>query len=66
MKLLTIRWTVVFRCRLLCDLETRLKENLVLTDVCDLLAEHFEKRFDAYVKYCSNQVYQDRVLRRLK
>ncbi|CAD5216011.1 unnamed protein product [Bursaphelenchus xylophilus] len=52
--------------KLLCDLENRLKESLVLTDVSDILCEHFEKHFDAYVKYCSNQVYQDRVLKRLK
>ncbi|KAI1707214.1 rhoGEF domain-containing protein [Ditylenchus destructor] len=50
----------------LCDLESRLKENLLLSDVCDILCEHFEKYFDAYVKYCSNQVYQDRTLKRLK
>uniref|UniRef100_A0A914S0P5 DH domain-containing protein n=1 Tax=Parascaris equorum TaxID=6256 RepID=A0A914S0P5_PAREQ len=36
------------------------------TDVCDILCEHFETNFDAYVKYCSNQVYQDRTLKRLK
>uniref|UniRef100_A0A915E303 Ephexin-1 n=1 Tax=Ditylenchus dipsaci TaxID=166011 RepID=A0A915E303_9BILA len=52
--------------RLLCDLESRLKECLVLSDVCDILCEHFEKYFDSYVKYCSNQVYQDRTLKRLK
>ncbi|CAD5211837.1 unnamed protein product [Bursaphelenchus okinawaensis] len=52
--------------KLLCDLENRLKENLVLTDVSDILCEHFEKHFEAYTKYCSNQVYQDRVLKRLK
>lgn len=52
--------------RLLCDLESRLEESLVLTDVCDILCEHFETNFDSYVKYCSNQVYQDRTLKRLK
>jgi hypothetical protein len=52
--------------RLLCDLENRLKASLVLSDVCDILCEHFEKHFDAYVKYCSNQVYQDRTLKKLK
>lgn len=52
--------------RLLCDLETRLEENLILDDICDILSEHFEKHFEVYIKYCSNQVYQDRTLRRLK
>lgn len=51
---------------LLRDLENRLKENIVLTDVCDILSEHFEKNFNPYVVYCSNQVYQDRTLKRLK
>lgn len=32
--------------RLLCDLEERFKENLVLNDICDILCEHFEKHFD--------------------
>ncbi|VDM95227.1 unnamed protein product [Thelazia callipaeda] len=52
--------------RLLSDLENRLQDNLVLSDVCDILCDHFEANFDPYVKYCSNQVYQDRTLRRLK
>lgn len=45
--------------RLLCDLETRLEENLVLDDVCDILAQHYSQYFDVYVKYCSNQVKAD-------
>ncbi|KAM3719213.1 Ephexin-1 [Dirofilaria immitis] len=52
--------------KLLSDLENRLQENLVLSDVCDILCDHFETNFDSYVKYCSNQVYQDRTLRKLK
>uniref|UniRef100_A0A8R1E0Q3 Uncharacterized protein n=1 Tax=Caenorhabditis japonica TaxID=281687 RepID=A0A8R1E0Q3_CAEJA len=52
--------------KLLCDLENRLEENLILDDICDILLEHFEKHFEVYIKYCSNQVYQDRTLRRLK
>ncbi|PAV67618.1 hypothetical protein WR25_02347 isoform A [Diploscapter pachys] len=52
--------------RLLIDLESRLEESIVLDDICDILTLHFEKHFDVYVKYCSNQVYQDRTLRKLK
>ncbi|CAJ0960202.1 unnamed protein product, partial [Mesorhabditis belari] len=52
--------------RLLVDLETRLDESLVLDCICDILMQHFDTNFDAYIKYCSNQVYQDRTLRRLK
>ena len=51
---------------LLCQLEARLKENLILSDVCDILCEHFEKHFEPYVNYCSNQIYQDRILKKLK
>lgn len=32
--------------RLLCELENRFKDNLVLSDICDILCEHFEKHFD--------------------
>nr|CDJ97049.1 Dbl homology (DH) and Pleckstrin homology and Src homology-3 domain containing protein [Haemonchus contortus] len=52
--------------RLLSDLETRLEQNLVLDDLCTILVQHFESNFDVYIKYCSNQVYQERTLRRLK
>ncbi|WKX95040.1 hypothetical protein Q1695_011919 [Nippostrongylus brasiliensis] len=52
--------------RLLSDLETRLEQNLVLDDLCNILVHHFESNFDVYIKYCSNQVYQERTLRRLK
>ncbi|KAI6218252.1 Rho guanine nucleotide exchange factor 35 [Aphelenchoides besseyi] len=52
--------------RLLCDLESRLKDNLVLNDLCDILCDHFDSKFDAYIKYCANQIYQDRALKRLK
>ncbi|PIO62381.1 PH domain protein [Teladorsagia circumcincta] len=51
---------------LLSDLETRLEHNLVLDDLCSILVHHFETNFDVYIKYCSNQVYQERTLRRLK
>lgn len=52
--------------RLLSNLENRLQESLILSDVCDILCDHFQTNFDPYVKYCSNQVYQDRTLRKLK
>ncbi|VDL80278.1 unnamed protein product [Nippostrongylus brasiliensis] len=42
--------------RLLSDLETRLEQNLVLDDLCNILVHHFESNFDVYIKYCSNQV----------
>lgn len=52
--------------RLLADLERRWQENIVLTNICDILYEHASKFFNVYVKYCANQVYQDRILKELK
>lgn len=43
---------------LLRDLESRLKESLIVGDVCDILAGHFENKFNPYVLYCSNQVIE--------
>lgn len=42
--------------RLLVDLESRLEQSLVLECISDILIAHFETNFEAYVKYCSNQV----------
>ncbi|KAL3119642.1 hypothetical protein niasHT_006728 [Heterodera trifolii] len=52
--------------RLLCDLETRLKDSLVLSELCDILCDYYECHFSPYISYCSNQVYQDRTLKALK
>ncbi|XP_074654636.1 uncharacterized protein LOC141908470 isoform X2 [Tubulanus polymorphus] len=52
--------------RMLSDLETRwIKENPVLSDVCDIICEHASKHFDVYIKYCTNQIYQLRILDKL-
>uniref|UniRef100_A0A1I8BRF6 DH domain-containing protein n=1 Tax=Meloidogyne hapla TaxID=6305 RepID=A0A1I8BRF6_MELHA len=52
--------------RLLSELETRLKQGLILTDICDILCAHFETQFEPYINYCSNQEYQDRTLKKLR
>ncbi|GIX84459.1 ephexin-1 [Caerostris extrusa] len=51
---------------LLADLEKRWLENIVLSNICDIIYEHASKYFSVYVKYCSNQLYQERLLRELK
>ncbi|XP_035207512.1 uncharacterized protein LOC118182260 isoform X2 [Stegodyphus dumicola] len=51
---------------LLADLEKRWLENIVLSNVCDIVYEHASKYFSVYVKYCSNQLYQERTLKELK
>ncbi|XP_028369263.1 rho guanine nucleotide exchange factor 16 [Phyllostomus discolor] len=47
------------------DLERRHKERVCVEDISDILEEHAERHFDPYVAYCSNEVYQQRVLQRL-
>jgi len=52
--------------RFLSDLESRWQESVLLTGICDIIKAHAKENFQVYVKYCSNQVYQDRTLKRLK
>ncbi len=46
--------------RFLADLESRWQESVVLSDINDIIMTHARTNFHVYVKYCSNQVYQDR------
>ena len=52
--------------RFLSDLESRWQESVRLTGITDIIRTHAKENFQVYVKYCSNQVYQDRTLKRLK
>lgn len=36
-----------------------------MEDISDILEEHAEQHFLPYVAYCSNEVYQQRVLQKL-
>uniref|UniRef100_UPI00398E6BA1 rho guanine nucleotide exchange factor 16 n=1 Tax=Pristiophorus japonicus TaxID=55135 RepID=UPI00398E6BA1 len=47
------------------DLENRHKEDPVIRDISDIMENHISKRFDAYVVYCSNEMYQQRTLQKL-
>ncbi|KAM5322532.1 rho guanine nucleotide exchange factor 16 isoform 2-T2 [Glossophaga mutica] len=47
------------------DLERRHKAQVCVEDISDILEEHAERHFHPYVAYCSNEVYQQRVLQRL-
>ncbi|KAM9462252.1 rho guanine nucleotide exchange factor 15 isoform 2-T3 [Clarias gariepinus] len=42
------------------DLEDRLDENLLLTDICDIVNYHAQHNFPAYIDYVRNQVYQEK------
>ena len=52
--------------RFLSDLESRWQESVRLSGIADIIRTHAKDNFQVYVKYCSNQVYQDRTLKRLK
>ncbi|XP_051894990.1 rho guanine nucleotide exchange factor 16 [Pristis pectinata] len=47
------------------DLETRHKENPIIRDISDIVERHALDHFDAYVVYCSNEIYQQRTLQKL-
>ncbi|XP_068136792.1 ephexin-1 isoform X2 [Hyperolius riggenbachi] len=51
--------------RFLLDLEQRLEENLVISDVCDIVFKHAADHFTVYVTYVCNQTYQERAYRKL-
>lgn len=51
---------------LLADLERRWQESICIREICDILLEHASKKFEVYIKYCTNQLYQERTLRELK
>ena len=52
--------------KFLADLESRWQESVVLSGISDIIMNHARHNFHVYVKYCSNQVYQDRTLKRLR
>ena len=47
------------------DLEKRWQDSVLLTGITPIVKEHAKENFQVYVKYCSNQVYQDRILKKL-
>jgi len=50
------------------DLETRWQENPspLITGICDIILSHAKSNFQIYICYCSNQVSQDKTLKRLR
>ncbi|XP_064577058.1 rho guanine nucleotide exchange factor 26 [Zonotrichia leucophrys gambelii] len=47
------------------ELEARHQNNILIEDISDIVARHAGSTFDPYVKYCTNEVYQQRTLQRL-
>lgn len=47
------------------ELEERHQQSIVIDSISDIVGQHAESNFDPYIKYCSNEVYQQRTLQRL-
>ncbi|XP_048398656.1 ephexin-1 isoform X1 [Stegostoma tigrinum] len=46
------------------DLEHRIEEDVVISDVCDIVYEHTVNHFNVYIPYVTNQSYQEAAYRR--
>lgn len=47
-------------------LRARQKEAVVISSISDIIEQYATQHFEVYVKYCSNQIYQDRTLKNLR
>ncbi|XP_062988156.1 rho guanine nucleotide exchange factor 26 [Elgaria multicarinata webbii] len=47
------------------ELEARHQNNILIEDISDIVEKHTTSTFDPYVKYCTNEVYQQRTLQKL-
>lgn len=52
-------------CSFLLELERRLEENIVISDVCDIVHHYAANHFSVYITYVSNQTYQERTYKQL-
>ncbi|CAM4709876.1 unnamed protein product [Leuciscus chuanchicus] len=46
--------------RFLKDLEERLDESIIISDICDIIHYHSQHHFPAYIDYVRNQIYQEK------
>uniref|UniRef100_A0A8C6TE06 Si:dkey-38p12.3 n=1 Tax=Neogobius melanostomus TaxID=47308 RepID=A0A8C6TE06_9GOBI len=46
--------------RFLTDLEDRIFEKVIFSDICDIIHYHAQHNFPAYVDYVRNQIFQDK------
>lgn len=51
--------------RFFTELEARHQNNILIEDISDIVEKHTASTFDPYVKYCTNEVYQQRTLQKL-
>uniref|UniRef100_A0A8W8JR11 Rho guanine nucleotide exchange factor 26 n=1 Tax=Magallana gigas TaxID=29159 RepID=A0A8W8JR11_MAGGI len=50
----------------LCDLETSWQKSVFLEDICDIIYKHAANKFECYVRYCTNQTFQERATQELQ
>ncbi|XP_077598800.1 rho guanine nucleotide exchange factor 15 [Stigmatopora nigra] len=51
--------------RFLKDLEDRVFETIVFSDICDIIHYHSQHNFPAYIDYVRNQIYQEKTYTKL-
>ncbi|XP_039527075.1 ephexin-1 isoform X2 [Pimephales promelas] len=51
--------------RLLMDLEHRIEESILISDVCDIVYYHAVNHFQVFISYVINQAYQEKNYRRI-
>uniref|UniRef100_A0A8C6WT60 Neuronal guanine nucleotide exchange factor n=1 Tax=Neogobius melanostomus TaxID=47308 RepID=A0A8C6WT60_9GOBI len=51
--------------RFLMDLEHRIEENILISDVCDIVYHHAVDHFNVFITYVINQNYQEKNYRRI-
>ncbi|KAJ0022370.1 hypothetical protein NQD34_009860 [Periophthalmus magnuspinnatus] len=49
----------------LMDLEHRIEESILISDVCDIVYTHAEEHFNVFITYVINQNYQEKNYRRI-
>lgn len=50
----------------LADLERKWQASVLMEGICGVVGGHARANFGVYVKYCSNQVHQDKTLKKLR
>lgn len=50
----------------LCDLEASWQKSVFLEDICDIIYKHAANKFECYVRYCTNQTFQERATQELQ
>uniref|UniRef100_A0A9J8AWS4 Neuronal guanine nucleotide exchange factor n=1 Tax=Cyprinus carpio carpio TaxID=630221 RepID=A0A9J8AWS4_CYPCA len=51
--------------RFLMDLEHRIEESILISDVCDIVQTHAVNHFQVFISYVINQAYQEKNYRRI-